>query len=52
MFELSNWRNPETLLLNITNSALGIAAVALILWICGEAIHEYLILSKRPTIKH
>ena len=52
MFNLANWRNPETLMLNITNSALGIAAIVLIAWIFGAAIHELVLQHKESHIKH
>ena len=50
MFDLANWRNPETLMLNLTNSALGIATLVLVLWISVEAIHEYVV--QRRESKH
>jgi hypothetical protein len=52
MFDLANWKNPETLMLNITNSALGLAAVALIVWICAAAIHESVLQHKESNLKH
>jgi hypothetical protein len=52
MFDLVNWRNPETLMLNLTNSALGIATVALVLWISVEAIHEYWVQHRESKITH
>jgi len=51
MFNLANWRNPETLMLNITNGLLGIATVVLIAWICGSAIYEHLVVHHNPTAK-
>lgn len=51
MFDLANWKNPETLMLNITNSALGLAAVVLIVWICGAAIHESVLQHKESNLK-
>jgi hypothetical protein len=47
MFDLANWRNPETLMLNITNSLLGLATVLLIAWICGEAVYEQFIRARK-----
>ena len=52
MFDLANWKNPETIWLNITNSALGIATIVLIVWICVEAIHEFALRQKESHIKH
>jgi hypothetical protein len=52
MFELANWKNSETLMLNITNSVLGLAAVVLILWICGAAIHEAVLQHRESHLKH
>jgi len=47
MFELSNWRNPETLMLNVTNALLGLATILLIAWICGEALYEQMHRAKK-----
>jgi beta-lactamase regulating signal transducer with metallopeptidase domain len=52
MFDLANWKNPETLMLNITNSALGIATIVLIVWICGSAIHEFVLHHRESHTKH
>ncbi len=52
MFDLANWKNSETLMLNITNSALGIAAVVLVAWICGEAIREFVLQRRESHRKH
>jgi beta-lactamase regulating signal transducer with metallopeptidase domain len=52
MFNLANWENPETLMLNITNSALGIATIVLVVWICGAAIEEFVLQHKESHIKH
>ena len=52
MFELANWRNPETLWLNITNGALGIATIVLIGWIFGAAIHEFIQQHNHPHGRH
>jgi len=52
MFDMANWKNSETLLLNLTNSALGIAAIVLIAWVCGEAIHEFVLQHRESHIKH
>lgn len=41
MFDLANWQNSETLMLNITNALLGLAAIVLIAWIAVEGIHEH-----------
>jgi len=51
MFDLANWQNPETLMLNITNGILGIATIVLIVWICGSAIHEHVALSHKSDAK-
>jgi hypothetical protein len=40
MFELSNWQNPETLMLNLTNAALGIAVVYIIGYIIVDLVSE------------
>lgn len=52
MFDLANWRNPETLFLNITNGLLGIATIVLVVWICGSAIYEHRAVSHKPSAKH
>ena len=52
MFDLANWKNSETLMLNITNSALGLAAIVLIVWICGAAIREVVLQHRESHIKH
>jgi hypothetical protein len=52
MFDLANWKNPETLMLNITNGTLGIATIVLIAWILGAAIHEFNLQRKESHIKH
>jgi hypothetical protein len=52
MFDLTNWKNPETLMLNVTNAALGIATIVLIAWICGSAIHEFVLQHRESHIKH
>jgi hypothetical protein len=52
MFDLANWKNSETLMLNITNSALGLATIVLVVWVCGAAIEEYVIQYKASHIKH
>lgn len=52
MFDLANWKNSETLMLNITNSALGIAAFVLVAWICGEAIREFVLQRRESHRKH
>ncbi len=52
MFELANWKNPETLMLNITNSALGIATIGLLLWIIGGTVREAVIQYRALHIKH
>jgi hypothetical protein len=52
MFSLANWKNPETLWLNITNGALGIATIVLIAWICGAAIHELVLQHRESHLKH
>jgi hypothetical protein len=49
MFDLANWHNSETLMLNITNSVLGIVTILLIAWICGEAIYEHVVLHKKTN---
>jgi hypothetical protein len=52
MFDLANWKNPETLGLNLTNSALGLAALVLIVWVCAAAIHEAVLQRRESHIKH
>lgn len=52
MFDLANWKNPETLMLNITNSALGLAALVLIVWVLGAAIHESVLKHKESNLRH
>jgi hypothetical protein len=52
MFDLANWRNPETLMLNITNGILGIITVVLIVWICGSAIYEHMAMGHKTNVKH
>jgi beta-lactamase regulating signal transducer with metallopeptidase domain len=52
MFDLATWKNSETLMLNITNGALGIATIVLIVWICGAAIHEVVLHHKESHLKH
>ncbi|MFN7959009.1 MAG: hypothetical protein U0P46_11905 [Holophagaceae bacterium] len=52
MFDLANWRSPETLMLNITNGILGIATIVLIVWICGSAIYEHRALHHKTNTKH
>lgn len=52
MFDLANWRNPETLMLNITNGVLGLVTVGLIVWIFGSAIYEHVADRRKPIAKH
>ena len=52
MFDLANWKNPEALMLNITNSLLGLAAIVLVVWICGSAIHEFVLQHRESNVKH
>jgi len=52
MFDLANWRNPETLMLNLTNGILGIVTVVLIVWISAEAIYEHVVIGKSTNAKH
>lgn len=52
MFDLANWQNPGTLLLNITNALLGLVTVGLIVWICSAAIYEHLAMHSKTNIKH
>lgn len=52
MFSLANWKNTETLWLNITNGALGVATIVLIVWICGAAIHELVLQRRESHLKH
>jgi uncharacterized membrane protein len=52
MFDLANWRNPETLMLNITNGILGLVTVVLIVWITAEAIYEHIVMNKKMSTKH
>ena len=40
MLELANWQNPETLMLNLTNAALGIAVVYIIGYIIVDLVGE------------
>lgn len=49
MFDLANWQNPETLLLNITNGILGIATIVLIVWIGSAAIYEHSVINKKTN---
>jgi F0F1-type ATP synthase membrane subunit a len=53
MFDLANWQNPETLMLNVTNAALGLAVVYIIGYIIVDLVHdqvaEYL---KKYLVKH
>jgi hypothetical protein len=51
MFDLANWRNPETLMLNITNGVLGLVTVGLVLWICGSAIYEHVAAGHKTNAK-
>ena len=44
MFDLSNWSNPETLALNLTNAALGLVLVGAVATICWKAIQEFFLL--------
>lgn len=52
MFELANWKNPETLMLNITNSALGIVTIGLLAWVIGGTLREVVIQYRAMHIKH
>jgi uncharacterized membrane protein len=52
MFDLTNWQNPETLMLNITNGILGIVTVVLIVWICSAAIYEHAVINKKSNTSH
>ena len=52
MFELTNFKYSETMLLNITNGVLGLATVGLIVWICGSAIHEFILQHRSPHNHH
>lgn len=52
MFDLANWQNPGTLLLNITNGLLGLVTVGLIVWICGAAIYEHIAIHQKTDIKN
>ncbi len=52
MFDLANWQNPETLMLNITNGILGLATVVLVVWIGGSAIYEHLAIAHKTNTKH
>ena len=47
MFDLSNWSNPETLSLNITNAALGLVLAGAVGAICWKAIREFLVLDPK-----
>ena len=47
MFDLSNWSNPETLALNITNAALGLVLVGAVVFIGWKALHEFFALQAK-----
>jgi hypothetical protein len=51
MFDVANWRNPETLFLNLTNGLLGLAAVVLVAWVCGSAIYEQVAGDHKPIAR-
>ena len=50
MFELANWKNSETLMLNVTNSALGLVTIGLLAWIIGGTIREFVIQYRTPLV--
>jgi len=52
MFDLANWKNSEALMLNITNSGLGLAAIVLVVLVCREAIHEFVLQRRESHHKH
>jgi hypothetical protein len=52
MFELANWQNPETLMLNITNAVLGIAVVYIIGYIIVDLVHDQVAKCIKHLIKH
>ena len=52
MFELTNFKYTDTLLLNITNGVLGLATVGLLVWIGWSAIHEFVIQQRELRNHH
>jgi hypothetical protein len=51
MFDLTNFKYTDTLLLNITNGVLGVASVGLVISVCWSAVHEF-ILRQRELHQH
>ncbi len=43
MFDLTNIKYTDTLLLNITNGVLGVATVGLVIAVCWSAVHEFIL---------
>lgn len=41
MLDIANWKNPETLMLNITNAMLGLAVVFLVCYILWNVLHNF-----------
>ncbi len=52
MFDLTNWKNSETLWLNITNGSLGLLTIGLLGWIIGGSIREFVHHYRDAHIKH
>jgi hypothetical protein len=51
MFDLTNIKYTDTLLLNITNGVLGVASIGLVLSVGWSAVHEF-ILRQRELPHH
>ena len=48
MFDLANWQNPETLMLNLMNAALGLG----VLYLFGSILHRVIVEVLLPRIAH